>query len=432
MKFFEKYGMSKTIQFFVGCLVLFLMIVLGASLWGADVKAELMFRMFVGLTIGYALCRAAMGFAGTVNRSVNSGSTKLMKAIALCFIFGGIATFIAVAGGVVKTDNLWTKGLNHGLIIGATLFGFGMAFTTCCASGVLTDLAESPLKAILVIFFFGMGIFLGTALLKTNGMKWVNDGWFGLEALKKGVNFTDWFKWDGMNGALGALILTITLACGVIALSNLYQNYRKNKGTYFPCASEVQYDEIKNADSSNETLAYKIIAKPWSMTLGAAVIAIAFGALLLTNRGGWGVSGPLGDWFARTINLLGVPGSAIEKFTNGGYKAAFFDTPFWTNKMYIQDLSIFAGALIYLLMSGKFFTPKAWLFKPLEIVFIAFGGLCLGVAVKFAGGCNAGGLYSPIAEFSLSGWIYLICIVVGGTLGNLARKKLYKVTKLSE
>lgn len=432
MKFFEKYGMSKTIQFFVGCLILLLMVILGAALFPAESKVALMFRMFIGLTIGYTLSRAAMGFAGTVNRAYNSGSTKLMKAIALLFMLGGVATFIALMGGVLKNEDLWTNSINHGLIIGATLFGFGMSFTICCASGVLTDLAESPLRALIVIFFFGAGLFLGTALVKQDWMAWYKQGIFGLEAFKNGVSFTSWFSWDGTNGALGALILTIILAVAVMVGAHFYEKKRIANGTYFMCESERAYEEAKNASSEDESLAYRIIAKPWSMTLGAAVLAVAFGATLLTSSGGWGVSGPLGNWFARFITIFGVSPEAIQSFTKGGFSAGSLTSPFFTNQMNIQDLSIFAGALIYMLMAGKFLNPKAWLFKPLEIVFFAFGGLFVGIAIKFAGGCNAGGLTTPIAEFSLSGWIYLVCIIVGGTLGNMVRKYLYKVTKLSD
>ncbi len=433
MKFFEKYGVSRSVQFLVGVLILALMIILGASLWPDAEAPRLMFRMFVGLSIGYALSRAAMGFAGTVNRAYTTGSTKLMKAIAVLFIFGGIATFVAVMGGVLTPDKLPGNTLNWGLLIGATLFGFGMSFGVCCASGVLTDLADSPLRALVVLFFFCMGGFLGVALVNQDWMKWYAEPIFGLEALgnKANLNFATWFNWDGTNGALGALILTIILASVVIFLATLYENKRKRENTYLGCECECCIAKIQTEPKENETLGYKIISKPWGMLTGAAVIALAFAALLFVTKGGWGVSGPLGQWFARFLHMFGLSGEAIESFTNGGYKAGMVDAKFFTNQMYVQDLSIFAGAIIYLLTSGNFWKPKAWLFKPLEIVFFAFGGILLGLAINLAKGCNAGGLFTPISSFATSGWIYLICIVGGGFLGNIVRKYLYKVCKLS-
>ncbi len=43
----------------------------------------------------------------------------------------------------------------------------------------------------------------------------------------------------------------------------------------------------------------------------------------------------------------------------------------------------------------------------------------MGYGTRLSNGCNVGALYTPIAEFSLSGWIYLIFIVIGGFLGNI-------------
>ncbi|MFZ2575491.1 MAG: hypothetical protein WAX27_08380 [Trichococcus flocculiformis] len=35
-----------------------------------------------------------------------------------------------------------------------------------------------------------------------------------------------------------------------------------------------------------------------------------------------------------------------------------------------------------------------------------------------------GALYTPIANFSLSGWIFLIVMVIGGWVGNTLGKKI--------
>lgn len=43
---------------------------------------------------------------------------------------------------------------------------------------------------------------------------------------------------------------------------------------------------------------------------------------------------------------------------------------------------------------------------------------------RLSNGCNVGALYTPIANFSLSGWIFLVFLVVGGVLGNKLAKKI--------
>ena len=56
-------------------------------------------------------------------------------------------------------------------------------------------------------------------------------------------------------------------------------------------------------------------------------------------------------------------------------------------------------------------------------MFYALGGLCMGFGTRLANGCNVGALYTPIANFSLSGWIFLIFLVLGGVIGNTVAKR---------
>ena len=50
----------------------------------------------------------------------------------------------------------------------------------------------------------------------------------------------------------------------------------------------------------------------------------------------------------------------------------------------------------------------------------------MGFGTRLANGCNVGALYTPIANFSLSGWIFLIVMVIGGVMGNKFSKAYYK------
>ncbi|MDO4766497.1 MAG: YeeE/YedE thiosulfate transporter family protein [Eubacteriales bacterium] len=57
-------------------------------------------------------------------------------------------------------------------------------------------------------------------------------------------------------------------------------------------------------------------------------------------------------------------------------------------------------------------------------LFFAIGGFLMGFGTRMSNGCNVGALYTPIANFSLSGWIFFIFIVVGGIMGNMVAKKV--------
>lgn len=415
------------IEFGVGIAVILSMLLFGILYNTEKVYANLG-RLLVGGLIGYALARSAFGFAGTVNRACQTGSTKLMKAVSVLFLLGGVVTCVMVLGGF-GVEKLSHIGITWGLVIGATLFGFGMAFTVCCASGVFTDLAETPLKGLFALLFMGLGAFLGLGLKKAEWMKWIKEPFLGIPGAEKGSNFTEWFSWDGTKGILFSLIFTALLVAGVYALSHLYENFRKKKGTYVGCRSEISYDEEKathvpSENKINEAF-YNAFVKPWSLTTSAVVIAGGYALLMIIFKSGWGVSGPIGQWFARLIGLFGVPADAIKGFSGVDITTKFFD-----QAMYIQDLSIFLGALIAFLFAGNFTrNMKSWLFNPLELVLYAVGGVILGIGFTIAGGCNAGGLFTPIAQFGVSGWIYLVFLVIGGFGGNWVRKQWQKLYK---
>ena len=59
-----------------------------------------------------------------------------------------------------------------------------------------------------------------------------------------------------------------------------------------------------------------------------------------------------------------------------------------------------------------------------QFLLYALGGLTMGFGTRLANGCNVGALYSPISNLSLSGWFFLVFMVVGGIIGNTLAKKL--------
>ena len=87
----------------------------------------------------------------------------------------------------------------------------------------------------------------------------------------------------------------------------------------------------------------------------------------------------------------------------------------------MQYIGIIFGAVLALSLAGvlkKRFIAGLKI-SPKGVATFAFGGFVMGYGTRLSNGCNVGALYTPIAEFSLSGWIYLIFIVIGGFLGNI-------------
>ena len=138
----------------LGFIAIILLLALGKTQLASDM---LFFRLVIGAGLGYSLSRAYTGFAGSVNRAYKTGSTKLMRTLMFMFFISSVVTAALLFKGDVTTFGLWINPINLGLILGGLLFGFGMSFSSCCASGVLTDLITGLPRAFVKWIFFGMG-----------------------------------------------------------------------------------------------------------------------------------------------------------------------------------------------------------------------------------------------------------------------------------
>lgn len=420
--------MKKTEQI-LGFIGIILVLLLGKTLLKTDM---LFFRLLVGVGLGYALTRAYTGFAGSVNRAFNTGSTKLMRTLMFLFFISALLTTAFLFKADPASYDLWINPINFGLILGAILFGFGMSFSSCCASGVLTDLITGLPRALITLIFFGLGVFLGFPIQNTAG--WVKNSWFSTpvgEKLSGGVFLPDLFKWDGLEGYLGALVL-MALFCGIVVfISYRYERSRKKNNTYTGHSMEKVQDENEVLDTKNyellsETTYNRLFVKPWTLVQGAVVISVLFALLMGITKAGWGASTPYGLWFGKFLMIFGISPESLASFTQMPGKA--YIVPFFEHAVSVQNFGILIGTSIYLLTAGKF--KKTFMSEMhitvREVLLFALGGITMGLGTRLANGCNVGALYTPIANFSLSGWIFLIFMVVGGIVGNILAKRLFK------
>lgn len=400
----------------------------------------LFFRLLIGAGLGYTLSRAYMGFAGSVNRAYNTGSTKLMRTLMFMFFITALLSVAVLYGNDASKFDLWVNPINFGLIAGGVLFGFGMVFSSCCASGVLTDLVEAFPRAFITLIFFCTGVFIGFPLQHTSG--WILNSWVTTETGKKigynGVYLPDLFKNDGLDGYLGALIVTGILCIIVVLISYAYEKKRKKAGTFSPYMSEnyqiaeakkeleASSDKEKHISLFSEDGYQRIFVKPWSMKVGAMVIAGIFVMLMGVTKAGWGASTPYGLWFGKALMVFGVSPQAIENFTH--MPADPFVMPFFQHPINVQNFGIILGALLYMLCCGQLGNSikASFNIRLKQVIFFAIGGLSMGFGTRLSNGCNVGALYTPIANFSLSGWVFLVFLVGGGIIGN----KVAKAVKL--
>lgn len=392
-------------------------------------SSMLFFRLLVGMGFGYALTRSFMGFAGSVNRAYNTGSTKLMRTLMGMFTATALISIAFLYNADPATYGLWINPINLGLILGGLMFGFGMTFSMCCASGVLTDLVTGLPRAFVTIIFFGMGVFLGYPL---NSRPWIKDSVLTSETgakLAGGVYLPDLFKWDGLNGYLGASILTGIFALIVVYLSMKYEDAKRLEGSFTGVPSEIAQDTVIEEEKKpfvlfSEETYKKAFVNPWKMSTGAAVITALFTLLMGVTKSGWGASTPYGIWFGKALMLFGVSPEVLGEYSHKA--ASAYTAPFFETAINLQNVGIVLGTLVCLLLAGSFkeVATSELKISVKEVFLFAMGGFLMGFGTRLSNGCNVGALYTPIANFSLSGWIFLIFLVAGGIIGNKVAKKI--------
>ncbi len=234
-----------------------------------------------------------------------------------------------------------------------------------------------------------------------------------------------------MGGYLGALAVTGLLCLIVIYFAYMYEKKRKNDGTYTGNMMEKVQDvpddfDSKDYDGLSAKTYDRLFIKPWTLKQGAVVIAILFALLIGVTKAGWGASTPYGLWFGKALMIFGISAESLADFTKMSPEA--FTTPFFQHQVSVQNFGILLGTLVYLLTAGKFLATFMSEIKITgkEALLYGIGGLTMGFGTRLANGCNVGALYTPIANFSLSGWVFLVVMIIGGVLGNKFAKAYYK------
>ena len=82
----------------------------------------------------------------------------------------------------------------------------------------------------------------------------------------------------------------------------------------------------------------------------------------------------------------------------------------------MRNLGIITGALFSSLIASGFKFKKIKTVR--QVVAAILGGLLMGYGARIAFGCNIGALYSGIASFSVSGWVFGIFLFLGAVVGS--------------
>lgn len=406
----------KKSQIFIGILVLILMGFFIFSLHGKDSKLSLF--LITGLMLGYILTRSRYGFAGGVRRVYFTGDGSMTRALLLMLALsligtagihygavqkGAVVAFKASEGELIIPGTGSVQNASLATIIGGILFGIGMIFGGGCASGTLTDSGEGEARGWIVLLFFIFGSMIGL----TN-LNWWDNSIFS--RVGKQVYLPEVF------GYIGAVLFSLLILLLIYIFVNNYEDKRRKAGTLI----EEEYEDWQKPLPKSENYKFlsmktyhKFFVERWSFTTGAILMAIVFVFIINSTGSSWGVTSPFAIWGVWLFDKVGIDFSTNPAFANA---VDTVNNGLLNHPATLRNIGIILGSAVAFLLAGRF--KFNFDFKVKDIIFYAIGGLLMGYGARVAKGCNAGALYSGIANFSLSGWFFLIGMTIGGIIGS--------------
>jgi uncharacterized protein len=168
---------------------------------------------------------------------------------------------------------------------------------------------------------------------------------------------------------------------------------------------------------------YKVWFKQaWPYLTGAVLLSLFQIVTLSATGNPWGVSGVLANWGAWLYELFGGSVDKWYYFSSEGAQNVLKEGILKHPGTY-RNLGIIFGAFFASLMASQFKIKKI---KSAKQVFAAIlGGLLMGYGARIGFGCNIGALFSGIASFSLSGWVYGLFLFIGAWIGSKLLVKFF-------
>jgi uncharacterized membrane protein YedE/YeeE len=340
----------------------------------------------VGLLLGFALFHSRFGFTSAWRQLISVGNSAGLRAhTVLLGTAASVVMLIAASGiglfGSTPTAKATPIGLP--LFIGATLFAIGMQLGGACASGTLFAVGGGQSPILFTLFGFIAG-----SVIYTAGYPALS-GWPQIP----GVLLADHVGWGG------SWVITIAVLIMVAAIARRIQNRRNPPPTGVVPSSRG---------------ATRIVRGSWPLLVGAVVLGLLAGAVLLVSGSTWGVTFAFALWGAKFLQLIGLHPQTWTFWQQPTYAEALASSA-WTDKTTLTDVGIIIGAALASAAAGawRFRSALAWR----TVLGSILGGICMGIGARLAGGCNIGAYLSGISVGNVSGWIWAAFALFGTWVG---------------
>ncbi|GAA4206897.1 YeeE/YedE family protein [Actinocatenispora rupis] len=342
--------------------------------------------LLLGAGLGLALFHSRFGFTSAWRQLVAVGNGTGLRAHAL--LLGTTATLFALIIGTGtglfgSTPEPSAGPLGLALVVGAFLFGAGMQLGGACASGTLFAVGSGQSAIVLTLggFVLGSTVYAWQSPLFT--------GWPALPA----VVLSDHVGW------FGSWAVTVVALAAVVGVSYLVQRRRTPPPVGVPPTARG---------------AARIVRGSWPLWVGAVVLAVLGGAVLLVGGSAWGITSAFALWGSK---LGGVFGAHPEHwaFWRQPENAAKLAGPVLADKTSLTDLGIMLGAAVAAAAGGVWTLHRRVPWRT--AVAAVLGGVLMGVGARLAQGCNIGAYLAGIASGSVSGWVWAVAALAGTWVG---------------
>lgn len=331
------------------------------------------------------------GFFGFILKFAGFGFTSSFRALLRGEIhhFSRFILVLLVSTLFIQmtTSGLPARPVTFSLILGSLLFGIGMQLGSGCASGTLVGIGQGSIKSCIVFVAFCVG-----ACISCTNMF---------------VSFTRFLSFSHRTISISPTVHILIL----IAAYAVFTFYSRRKVRMsFEISDFKKVGVFRKQD--------KEFVSFWNSLLVACSLGLCVVGFYALSGRTIGVMGPFSIIGVRILSLFGAKPEKWEFFKVFGIGRLF------GNVFFRSDVSIVLGAFVAAAFQGTVTT--SWTISPREICNGIIGGLLMGIGGKLAGGCNIGAMLSGINSNSLSGYVWMICAIVGNAVGMGVLERLPK------
>jgi uncharacterized protein len=337
---------------------------------------------------GFVLYQARFGFTTAWRKFILYREGEGIRAQMIMMLVASIFFMPLLLKGSIfghpVAGNVHDVGIS--VIVGAFIFGIGMQLGDGCASGTLYHIGGGDANGIVTL----IGFIAGSVIATTHFDFWMNTPHFAPISLIHQL------------GAVGGFLLQLVLLAFVYCVVTVIEKRRHGK--------------LISAKIENKNGWKAIYKGPWSLLVGALLLAVMNVLVLMINGKPWGITSAFALWGAKFVQLFGVDPTEWAYWQDPA-KLNALKSPLYQDTTTVMDISLMFGALLAAAFAGRYAKPIQWKRPTRMTIGALIGGLMMGYGTRLAFGCNIGAYFSGIASFSVHGWIWFVFAFLGSIIG---------------